>query len=78
MTCQERNTNDGNEDCCLHDLLDGDKNAPGKVCCWCGDIYQPDYEPTVEHGIYKPSPHYNIHVDPKSGRKSKRFRGILR
>lgn len=42
------------EHCCHHDLPDDHKHAPGQVCCWCGDIYLPDYEPTAAHGEYRP------------------------
>jgi len=74
MKCPERNNQDGTDDrCCLHDLLDDHIDAPGRVCCWCGNIWQPDYELNAEHGQYKPSPHWNI-----TKGKIKRFKGILR
>ena len=25
--------------CCLHDLPDDHEDAPGRVCCWCGDLF---------------------------------------
>jgi hypothetical protein len=39
--------------CCLHDLADNHEHAPGRVCCWCGDIFMP-YSETTEHGQFKP------------------------
>lgn len=67
MKCEERSRiYDGIEDCCLHDLPEGDSNAPGRVCCWCGDIYLPPSDATA-HGEYKP------HVFPSGyARKVKR------
>lgn len=54
--CEERKDTD--ETCCLHDLGDAHEHAPGRVCCWCGDVYVP-HSDGPEHGIYKPS---NIEV----------------
>lgn len=78
MKCSERDGITEDDDCCLHDLLDNDQHAPGKVCCWCGDIYQPDYELNSEHGEYKPSPHFTVKKEKGEKRGIKRFKGILR
>lgn len=52
--CEELSKrNDGAEACCLHDLPDNHPLAPGRVCCWCGEIYLPHSDSTV-HGEYKP------------------------
>lgn len=52
--CSGRDGLDGEDQCCLHDLPDDDEHAPGRVCCWCGDIYLPEHE-GLKHGEYRPS-----------------------
>jgi hypothetical protein len=37
--------------CCLHDLLPDHHCAPGRVCCFCGNLYEADVGP---HGQYEP------------------------
>jgi hypothetical protein len=47
--------NDGEDKCCcLHDLPDTDPMAPGRICCWCGDLFQP-HSDAQKHGEYKPT-----------------------
>lgn len=52
--CSERDGLDGEDQCCLHELPDDDEHAPGRVCCWCGDVYASEHEGS-KHGEYKPS-----------------------
>jgi hypothetical protein len=52
--CEENSKRcSGEESCCLHDLPPGHAEDPGRVCCWCGDIYLPQHETSV-HGEYAP------------------------
>lgn len=34
--CRARADDGGDTNCCLHD------NGTDLVCCWCGDVYEPD------------------------------------
>ncbi len=51
--CDERADDGGETTHCFHDLPEGDENAPGCVCCWCGDIFLPETDAT-QHGEYRP------------------------
>ena len=42
------------EDCCTHELPEGDPHHPGQVCCWCGGIFVERYFDQAEHGKYLP------------------------
>lgn len=47
--CKSREDDGGETDHCIH----VDDNGEALICCWCGDLFEPDAaRPRFEHGEY--------------------------